>query len=113
MTEDIREQIDRLRRDIERHNRLYYVEAAPEIGDFEYDQLLKQLEQLEAAHPEYDSPDSPSHKVGGEPVEGFTTAEHSAPSVATVSCGQSSTRSCARSPSSMGVSFTAARTSAL
>ena len=67
MTEDIREQIDRLRRDIERHNRLYYVEAAPEIGDFEYDQLLKQLEQLEAAHPEYDSPDSPSHKVGGEP----------------------------------------------
>lgn len=79
MSESIRKKIDGIRREIERHNRLYYVEAAPEIGDFDYDQLLKQLEQLEAEHPEYDSPDSPSHKVGGEPISGFSTAEHRVP----------------------------------
>ncbi len=79
MSASVKQQIDQLRREIERHNRLYYVEARPEISDYEFDMLLKQLEELERQHPEYDSPDSPSHKVGGEPIEGFVTVEHRVP----------------------------------
>lgn len=77
----IQQQIESLRTELERHNRLYYVDAQPEISDLEYDQLLKQLEQLEAEHPEYDSPDSPTHKVGGEPIEGFSQIEHRVPMI--------------------------------
>jgi DNA ligase (NAD+) len=79
MSTAIKHRIDSLRREIERHNRLYYVDARPEISDYEFDMLLKQLEELERNHPEYDSPDSPSHKVGGEPIEGFTTVTHRLP----------------------------------
>ncbi len=79
MSNTVREEIERLRREIERHNRLYYVEARPEISDLEFDRLLKRLEQLEREHPEYDSPDSPTHKVGGEPIEGFETVPHRLP----------------------------------
>ncbi len=81
MTESIQHQIERLRREIEHHNRLYYVEGQPEIGDFDYDQLMKQLEALEKAHPELDSPDSPTHKVGGEPIDGFTQVTHRLPMI--------------------------------
>ncbi len=49
------------------------------ISDLEFDRLLKRLQQLEREHPELDSPDSPSHKVGGEPIEGFVTVEHRQP----------------------------------
>lgn len=77
----IQQQIESLRIELERHNRLYYVDAQPEISDLEYDQLLKQLEQLEAEHPEYDSLDSPTHKVGGEPIEGFSQIEHRVPMI--------------------------------
>ncbi|NIY18379.1 MAG: hypothetical protein GWM98_27730, partial [Nitrospinaceae bacterium] len=57
---DVGARIAQLRRDIERHNRLYYMEAAPEIDDFSYDRLLSELTKLEEAHPEFRSPDSPS-----------------------------------------------------
>ena len=73
------EEVESLRRELERHNRLYYIEARPEISDLEFDQLLKRLEQLEREHPELDSPDSPTHKVGGEPISGFQTVEHRLP----------------------------------
>ncbi len=79
MTESPAEEIARLRREIERHNRLYYVEAAPEISDREFDQLMKRLEELEQTYPELDDPNSPSHKVGGEPISGFTTVDHRVP----------------------------------
>ncbi|MBM83816.1 MAG: DNA ligase (NAD(+)) LigA [Planctomycetaceae bacterium] len=75
----VEEKIESLRSELERHNRLYYVEATPEISDLEYDKLMKELEQLEAEHPEFDRPDSPTHKVGGEPIEGFKTVEHRVP----------------------------------
>lgn len=81
MTAKIRTQIESLREDLGRHNRLYYVDASPEVTDLEYDQLLKQLEALESKHPEYDSPDSPSHKVGGAPIEGFESIEHRVPMI--------------------------------
>ncbi|MFG0332580.1 MAG: NAD-dependent DNA ligase LigA, partial [Maioricimonas sp. JB049] len=79
MTQSVRKEIDELRRELERHNRLYYVEARPEISDLDFDQMLKRLEKLEAEHPEYDSPDSPTHKVGGAPIEGFETVAHILP----------------------------------
>ncbi|MBX3441851.1 MAG: NAD-dependent DNA ligase LigA [Planctomyces sp.] len=75
----VQSEIEQLRRDIERHNRLYYVEAAPEIPDREFDRLLTRLQQLELEHPEFDSPDSPTRKVGGAPIPGFATVEHRVP----------------------------------
>ena len=79
MTADVQKRIDELRRELERHNRLYYVDAAPEIPDRDYDRLMSELMQLEAQHPEYDSPSSPSRKVGGEPIDGFEQVEHRVP----------------------------------
>jgi DNA ligase (NAD+) len=79
MTNSAQAEIQRLRDELERHNYLYHVEARPEISDLEFDRLLKRLAELEREHPEYDSPDSPSHKVGGAPVEGFTTVTHRRP----------------------------------
>jgi DNA ligase (NAD+) len=79
MTASAKAEIERLRAEIQRHNRLYYVEVRPEISDTEFDRLLKRLERLEAEHPEYDSPDSPTKKVGGEPVDGFETVRHRVP----------------------------------
>lgn len=75
----IRKEIKELRTNIERHNRLYYIQAKPEISDRDFDQLMKRLEKLEVEHPEYDSPDSPTKKVGGAPIEGFQTIEHRLP----------------------------------
>jgi DNA ligase (NAD+) len=79
MSASVQNEIERLRRDIDEHNRLYYVEAKPSISDREFDKLLARLQELEDAHPEFDRPDSPTHRVGGEPIEGFVTVEHRTP----------------------------------
>ena len=76
---DVRGRIEDLREQIRYHNRLYYVEDAPEISDAEYDALYKELEDLEAAHPELVTPDSPTQRVGGEPLEGFEEVRHAIP----------------------------------
>ena len=68
-----------LSREIERHNRLYYVDAAPEVTDREYDRLMKRLSEIEDAFPELARDDSPTRKVGGAPIEGFETVEHLVP----------------------------------
>jgi DNA ligase (NAD+) len=68
-----------LRREIDRHNYLYYVEAKPEISDREFDRLLEELRAIEAEHPELVTPDSPTQRVGGQPVEGFRTVTHREP----------------------------------
>jgi len=73
------ERIEQLREEIRRHDRLYYVEAAPEISDRQYDRLLDELKALEAAHPELVTADSPTQRVGGQPIESFRTVEHSEP----------------------------------
>lgn len=79
MTSKAKAEIEHLREEIGRHNHLYYVEARPEISDLEFDRLLKRLEQLEQEHPDLDSPDSPTHKVGGQPIDGFVTVPHRQP----------------------------------
>ena len=63
----------RLRNELNRHNYLYYVEAKPEISDREYDRMMERLTELEARHPELLTPDSPTQRVGGQPLEGFAT----------------------------------------
>jgi DNA ligase (NAD+) len=73
-----KKEIDKLRADLERHNRLYY-EGTPEISDFEFDQLLRRLQELEAAHPEHFDPNSPTQRVGGAPIEEFRTVIHDPP----------------------------------
>jgi DNA ligase (NAD+) len=72
-------EIESLRQQLERHNRLYYVDARPEINDREYDTLMAQLIVLEKAHPEFMTADSPSVKVGGAPIAGFTQVTHRVP----------------------------------
>ena len=65
--------------EIRRHDRLYFMDAKPEIPDVEYDRLVKELEALEEEFPELRAPDSPTQRVGGEPLEGFRTVTHSSP----------------------------------
>ncbi len=79
MSQEVAREVADLRAELERHNRLYYVEAVPEISDKEYDKLYKRLEALEAAHPELVTPDSPTQRVGGAPVAEFATVTHNAP----------------------------------
>ena len=70
--------IDEIRREIRRHEELYYLHAAPEISDPQFDALMRELQALEAAHPELVTPESPTQRVGGRPAEGFETVAHAA-----------------------------------
>ncbi len=78
-SKDVAQEIERLRDEINRHNRLYYLEAAPEISDREYDRLMARLMELETEHPELLTPDSPSQRVGGAPLAEFATVKHAVP----------------------------------
>src|SRR5579883_1398025 len=68
-----------LRRLIDHHNRKYYVDAAPEISDREFDVLLEELTRIERDHPDLVTPDSPTQRVGGAPVDEFRTVRHRVP----------------------------------
>src|SRR3954447_3396343 len=68
-----------LREEIEHHNRLYYVEDEPEISDAEYDELLNELRAIEAENPDLVTPDSPTQRVGGTPLEKFAPVRHLQP----------------------------------
>lgn len=72
-------EIEQLRAELRRHEHLYYVLDSPEISDADYDKLLRELQKLEAAHPELITPDSPTQRVGGAPREGFIKLSHSSP----------------------------------
>ncbi|MGH3148228.1 MAG: NAD-dependent DNA ligase LigA, partial [Rubrobacter sp.] len=76
---DIREKIEALRERVRYHNRRYYIQDAPEISDAEYDALYKELEAFEDEHPELVTPDSPTRRIGGEPLEGFEEIRHAVP----------------------------------
>ena len=76
---EVRERMRGLEREIERHNRLYYGKAEPEISDRDYDRLIDELVALEKQYPDLASPTSPTQRVGGAPLEGFETITHPVP----------------------------------
>ncbi|MBI4435953.1 MAG: NAD-dependent DNA ligase LigA [Candidatus Omnitrophica bacterium] len=71
-----KEEIEKLKSLIRTHDRKYYVENRPEISDTEYDRLLRQLQELEEAYPQWKTPDSPTQRVGGGPIKGFKPVHH-------------------------------------
>ena len=73
------DRINQLREQIRHHEERYYVHAAPEISDEEFDALVHELEKLEADNPDLVTPDSPTQRVAGRPTEGFPTVEHIVP----------------------------------
>ena len=75
----VAERITKLRAEIDRHNYRYYVLDQPEIGDAQYDVLMRELRRLEEEHPELVTPDSPTQRVGAEPAEGFPEVQHPVP----------------------------------
>jgi DNA ligase (NAD+) len=79
VTKSIQARIAALRDTIREHDRRYYVDATPTISDQDYDKLLAELRDLETAHPELITPDSPTQRVAGEPIEGFETIAHARP----------------------------------
>ena len=76
---DVRTRLNYLRTEIRRHDHLYYVRARPEISDAEYDRLFRELEELERAHPDLVTPDSPTQRVGAPPLEALTKVRHDQP----------------------------------
>ena len=72
-------QIEQLRNTLNEHNYRYYVLDAPSISDFEYDKLLRRLEELEQTHPEAVTPDSPTQRVGGQALDSFQQVVHRVP----------------------------------
>ena len=78
-TDNIREEIEGLRRELSYHNHKYYVENSPEISDFDFDKMMRRLCDLEAAHPEFYDPLSPSVRVGSDRTAEFTSVSHRYP----------------------------------
>ena len=76
---DVARRISELRAELERHSYNYYVLDAPSIPDAEYDKLFRELQSLEAQHPELLTPDSPTQRVGGKVLDGFTPVKHAVP----------------------------------
>ena len=77
--QEAKRRIEKLSREIERHNYLYYVENNPEISDAEFDRLLEELKNLESMYPELITPDSPTHRIGGYVAKGFNSVKHRIP----------------------------------
>ncbi|MHC4619856.1 MAG: NAD-dependent DNA ligase LigA [Planctomycetota bacterium] len=79
MAEDTRKRVERLRQEIRRHDYLYYVLNQPKISDMQYDKLFAELKALEQANPQLITPDSPTQRVSGRPLEGFVSVRHAVP----------------------------------
>ena len=77
--ETAKQKAENLREQIIYHNDRYYNQDSPEISDYEYDMLLKELEEIESEFPELITPDSPTQKVGGQAGEKFSPVEHAVP----------------------------------
>ncbi len=75
----VQKEIDALRREIEKHSKLYYVYDAPVISDYEFDMLMNRLKEMEAEHPELVTPDSPTQRVGGQVLSQFEPVQHQVP----------------------------------
>ena len=76
---DAKERAAHLRERLSYYAKLYYEKDAPEISDYEYDVLMQELRRIESEHPELITPDSPTMRVGGAPVEGFEQYRHDVP----------------------------------
>ncbi|QCX52835.1 NAD-dependent DNA ligase LigA [Elizabethkingia sp. JS20170427COW] len=76
MSESIQHKIEQLREELHQHNYNYYILDEPSISDFEFDSLLKELQNLEKEYPQYDDPNSPTHRVGGGITKNFPTIQH-------------------------------------
>src|SRR3954454_111332 len=79
MAESAKQRIEKLRAELNRHNHLYHVQAKPEISDREFDRLMQELIELEKQHPELDSPDSPTKRVGGDVQAQLKPVKHAVP----------------------------------
>lgn len=76
---DVQKEIDELRRELEYHSKLYYVDDAPVISDYDYDMLMQRLKKLEEEHPELITPESPTQRVGGYALNTFEEVRHQVP----------------------------------
>ena len=76
---DVQKEIEKLRKEINHHSRLYYVEDAPVISDYDFDMLMQRLKKLEEEHPELITPDSPTQRVGGQALSKFEQVQHQVP----------------------------------
>src|SRR5688500_7277543 len=79
MGQSVEQRIQKLRAELHHHNHLYYIDARPEVSDREYDRLMQELIDLEKAHPEFASPDSPTQRVGGEVQTELKPVRHAVP----------------------------------
>ncbi len=79
MVENIKTELEKLKSELQEHNRRYYVEDAPLISDYEYDMLLRRLKEIEREHPELITRDSPTQRVGGEVLSAFESVVHEVP----------------------------------
>lgn len=77
--ENLKKRAEELRSELNRHARLYYEQDAPEISDFEYDKLMRELQEIEKKYPELIAPNSPTRRIGGAPSEGFAKVPHVVP----------------------------------
>ena len=102
---DYREEIKQLRDALNEHGYKYYVLDAPTISDYEYDMLNRRLEELELQHPEEVTPDSPTQRIGGKPLEGFASYTHEVPleSLQDVFSGEEVAEFCERMNEALGV----------
>ena len=75
----VKQEIETLKQEIHQYDHLYYVKNSPTVSDQEYDALLRRLKELEAAHPKYVTPDSPTQRVGGKVDERFKAVVHPVP----------------------------------
>jgi DNA ligase (NAD+) len=81
VAKSVEKEIEKLRADLRYHEHRYYVLDDPEISDFEFDKMMRRLQDLESAHPELVTPDSPTQRVGGQPAESFPKVRHSSPMI--------------------------------
>ena len=81
MPKSVEKEVEKLRADLRYHEHRYYVLDDPEISDFEFDKMMRRLQELEEAHPELVTPDSPTQRVGGKPAEAFPKVRHSSPMI--------------------------------
>lgn len=77
--ENLKKRAEELRAELNRHARLYYEDDAPEISDFQYDGLMRELQEIEEKYPELATPDSPTQRIGGAPRDGFVKVAHAEP----------------------------------